>query len=137
MTTSFRKPFTVIERNLGTWNEGVYLPDDDAGTKKTIMATIQEVSAGERNAIEANPWGRREARYIKIYTDTRLKPPRQAREPGDIPYPGDLVLFDGGTYLVFGEANFTMLQRSRATPVSHWRYYACEMIEYALMDGAP
>jgi hypothetical protein len=135
LTTSFRGPLTVIKRDMGIWHEGIYIPDDDRGRQTTIMATVLEPSPGDMNRIDPTPYGRRAARYIKIYTDERLKPVSQARS-GD-GYPGDLVLYDGAEYLLFGESNFTTLRRTRSTPVSHWRYYACEVIEGAGMEGAP
>lgn len=137
MTTSFRMPFTVIKRNMGYWQNGVYVLDDDLGNKITVQATVQMPSVGDMQRIEANPFGRRANRHIKIYSDTRLQPVSQGINSNELAYPGDLFLYDGRTYLIFGEADFSMLSRSRPTQVSHYRYYACEMIEGAAMDGAP
>jgi hypothetical protein len=134
LTTSFRAPFQVLKRNLGYWANGLYKPDDSQGLLITVMATIQMPSPGDMMQIEATAWGKRAARYIKIYTDTRLGVVNQETEGHDR-YPGDLVYYDNGKYLVFGEVDFTMLLRTRTTTVSHWRYYACELIEQSALDG--
>lgn len=136
MTTSFRRPYTVIRRNLGRWEDGQYILDEDIGTRITVFATIQEPNTGDRNLIETLPFGRRAGRHIKIYTNTRLETVSQATS-GNYQSPGDLILFDGKTYLLYGESDFNALQRARSSTVSHWRYFACEVIEGAAMDGAP
>lgn len=138
MATSFRTPFTVIQRNLGSIVNGKYILDDDLGTEITVLATVQVPSIRDLEKIQATEYGRRAARFIKIYTDTRLRCVNQAIAPGrQERYAGDLFLFDNSEYLLFGESNFTMLARTRDTQVSHWRYYACEIIEDAYMDMAP
>jgi hypothetical protein len=129
VTTSFRKAFKVVQRNIGVWQEGVYYPSDDVGLTTQVMATVQQPSTGDMMRIEAMPWGKRAARYIKIYTDTRLHSVNQAIEGLRQVYPGDIFYYDGSQYLIFGESDFTMLRQTRATQVSHWRYYACELIE--------
>lgn len=129
MTTSFRTPFKVLRRNLGQFINGVYQPDDNSGTEITVMASVQMPSSGDMQKIEATPYGQRAARFIKIYTDTRLTPVNQMIEGLRIRAPGDLFCYDGSQYLIFGESDFTMLKRTRATSVSHWRYFACELIE--------
>ena len=137
MTTSFRMPFKVIQRIIGQIVNGKYYLSDDAGIKTTVMATVQMPSTGDMMKIEALPFGKRASRYIKIYSDTRLHCVNQEIAPGRARYPGDLFLYDGSQYLLFGEADFTMLSRSRHTQVSHWRYYACEVMEDALLEHAP
>ena len=137
MTTSFRRPFEVIKRDIGQIINGKYILADDTGVVITVMATVQAVSGGDLAKIDASPFGRRAARYIKIYTETRLRCANQEIEPGRARYAGDLFLYDGSQYLLFGESDFTMLSRSRSTQVSHWRYYACEAIEQMALDNAP
>lgn len=137
MTTSFRQPFEIIQRNIGTIINGKYILSEDVGVKKTVMATVQMPSQRDNMIIEATPYGRRAGRYIKIYTDERLYIVSQIISPGRARYAGDIFLYDGSQYLLFGEADFTMLARSRSTSVSHWRYYACEMIEDWEMEHAP
>jgi hypothetical protein len=129
MTTSFRKPFKVIKREMGYWQEGVYHPSDNVGIEQQVMATVQQPSTGDMMKIEMMPWGKRAARYIKIYTDTRLRCVNQQIEGMRKTYPGDIFCYDGSQYLLFGESDFTMLSQTRQTQVSHWRYYACELIE--------
>ena len=83
-------------------------------------------SAGDREAIDALNYGRRAARYIKIYTDQRLNAVSQ--EP--MGSPGDFILFGGTRYLIIGEANFNMYKLTNANArVAHYRYYAAEAIE--------
>jgi|SRR5580765_1842923 len=137
MTTSFRQPFEVIQRNIGTIVNGKYMLDSNIGVQTTINATVQQPSSGDMNAIENTPYGRRASRYIKIYTDTRLRCANQEIAPGRARYAGDLFLYDGSQYLLFGESDFTMLARSRNTQVSHYRYYACEIVEDSDMEHAP
>lgn len=137
MATSFRQPFMVMKRNLGYWSEGQYIPDDESGYNIIVMATVQEPSVGDMHIIEANPWGRRKAKYIKIYTDTRLTTVNQVIDGMETKAPGDIFFFDNAKYLIYGESNFTMLKRSRLTQVSHWRYYACEFIEGFVLENAP
>lgn len=137
MPTSFRAPFFVIKRNMGTWLNGVYKLHEDMGTQQVIMATIQMPSPGDHQTIEATPYGRRRGRYIKIYTDVRLRPVSQSTSEIEDEYPGDLIQYDARWYLIFGEADFTMLSQTRNTPVAHYRYYACETIEGANMEQAP
>jgi hypothetical protein len=83
------------------------------------------------------PIGKRAARYIKIYTDSRLNCVNQEIEGLRQTYPGDIFYYDNSEYLLFGESDFTMLSRSRNTNVSHWRYYACEAIEGFSSGFAP
>jgi hypothetical protein len=128
----------VINRNVGSIVNGKYILDENLGTELTVMASVQEPSIRDKGIIEATEYGRRAARYIKIYTDTRLRCANQVIAPGrQERYAGDLFLYDGSQYLLFGEADFTMLSRSRDTQVSHWKYYACEIIEDAYLDNAP
>lgn len=134
MTTSFRKPFEVIQRNIGTIVNGKYVLADDTGVKITVMATVQEVMGVDQHKIEASSYGRRAGRYIKIYTDTRLRCVNQMMDDRRTRYAGDLFLFDGSEYLLFGEANFQHLKGQR---VAHWRYYATEAIEDSDMEHAP
>lgn len=122
---------------MGFWVNGVYNVDEDYGTKISVMATVQMPSTSDRQIIEANAFGRRANRHIKIYCDTRLQPVSQQINSNEVAYPGDLFEYDGRTYLIFGEADFTMLSRTRPTSVSHYRYYACEWIEGASMENAP
>ena len=125
MATSNRTPFVVISRSPGMWHEGKYYPEQD-GIPRNVPMTIQEPSAGDRNAIEALVNGRRAARYIKAYTDIKLNAVGQ--DPGG--NPGDIIIFDGKRYLIIGEANFTMMRRQMGSnTVSHYRYYAAEVIE--------
>jgi hypothetical protein len=138
VATSFRMPFQVLKRNIGYWANGVYQLDDDAGTMITVMATVQMPSqASDLMAIQASPFGRRAGRFIKIYSDTRLNCVAQEIEGLRAANAGDIFFYDDSQYLVFGETDFTMLSRSRATPVSHWRYYACEAIEAFVAEHAP
>ena len=134
MTTSFRMPFQVIKRDMGSWVNGVYKADDTKGKPITVMATVQMPSAGDLMKIEATPYGNRAGRYIKIYSDTRLDCVRQEIEGLRNANVGDIFCYDGSQYLLFGESDFTMLSRSRSTTVSHWRYYACELIEGFAME---
>lgn len=137
MTTSFRRPYTVIKRNMGVWVDGVYILDDDMGSMMTVWATIQMPSVRDQQLIEATPYGRRVGRHIKIYTDIRLKPVSQGINSGEQAYPGDLIQYDGRSYLLFGEADFTALGRARSSNLAHYRYYACEMIEGYAAEEAP
>ena len=137
MTTSFRQPFTVIKRDIGEIINGKYMLAEDTGIVITVMATVQMIRPNDQNMIEASPYGKRAARYIKIYTDTRLRCVNQEIAPGRERYAGDLFVYDNSQFLLFGEFDFTMLSRSRSTQVSHWRYYAVEAIEQMVLDQAP
>jgi len=137
MTTSFRSAFTVIRRDIGQIINGKYMLADDTGVTITVMATVQMPSSGDLMQIEATAYGRRAGRYIKIYTNDRLRCANQAIPPGRERYAGDLFIYDQSQYLLFGESDFTMLARSRSTQVSHWRYFACEAIEQMELDNAP
>ena len=134
MATSFRRPFEVVVRNMGQWVEGIYRPSDGIGLRRTVMATVQNPSYRDAKTIESYPWGKRAGRYIKIYCDERLNCVNQAIEYKREAYPGDIFYFDNSEYLIFGEYNFQMLKMSRPTPVSHWRYFACELIEGAQLE---
>ena len=137
MTTSFRTFYKVIKRNIGTWVNGVYVLNDDMGNQLTIAATIQDVNSQDRALIEATPYGRRVNRSIKVYTDTRLQPVSQGTLPTELSYPGDLIIYEDRIYLLFHEANKQALAKTRQTVVSHYKYFACETIEGADMEGAP
>ena len=126
-----------MKRNIGYWSNGIYHIDDQAGTIITVMATVQIPSERELVRIETMPYGRRADRYIKIYTDTRLDCVQQEIEGLRTTTAGDIFFYDDSQYIVFGEGDFTMLRRSRNTSVSHWRYYACEVIEGFVMEQAP
>jgi hypothetical protein len=137
VATSFRMPFQVLKRNIGQWVNGVYKIDDETGTFITVMATVQMPSTGDMMKIETSQFGRRAGRYIKIYTDTRLNCVAQEIDGLREANAGDIFFYDDSQYLIFGESDFTMLSRNRATPVSHWRYYACEAIEAFVTEQAP
>jgi hypothetical protein len=137
MTTSFRQEFEVIKRDIGQIVNGKYVLADDTGIRIIVMASVQNPSIRDMMKIEPTPYGRRAGRYIKIYTDTRLRCANQEIAPGRARYAGDLFVYDGSQYLLFGESDFTMLARTRNTQVSHWRYYACEMIEQMELENAP
>lgn len=137
MTTSFRQAFQVIQRNIGQIVNGKYYLSEDAGTIITVMATVQMPSIRDMAEIETLPMGRRAGRHIKIYTDTRLRCVNQEIAPGRERYAGDIFLYDNSQYLLYGESDFTMLSRTRSTTVSHWRYYACEVIENFELEQAP
>jgi hypothetical protein len=135
MATSFRKEYEVVSRLPGQWVDGHYWPERlDTGIIRKVMMSVQNPSAGDRNAIEALPLGQRVSRYIKVYTDERLTPIGQL--PGG--HPGDVILADNRRYVVIGETNFNMLKQTRPnTPVSHFRYYAAEIIESEDVQTAP
>ena len=139
MTTSFRMPFEVIQRSIGEIVNGKYMLADDTGVRITVMATVQVPSIGEQQRIAETPtpYGRRATRYIKIYSDTRLRCVNQEITDSRDRYAGDIFLYDGSQYLLFVEADFTMLSRSRTTTVSHFRYYACEVIESMEFEQVP
>lgn len=133
MTTSFRRPFTVMKRVAGYWQDGFYVQPDEQGTPTVVYMTIQMARQQDMIALEPLLEGRRNSKFIRIYTDTRLNP--VAQEPNG--NPGDLILYDGGEYLVIGEADYTFLKRTRSTPVSHFRYYAAQTIEHVLDESVP
>ena len=137
MSTSFRQEFEVIKRNIGEIINGKYMLAEDTGIRMIVMATVQVPSFRDMQKIESTTYGRRIGRYIKIYTDSRLRCVNQEIAPGRERYAGDLFLYDGSQYLLFEEADFTMLSRSRNTQVSHYRYFACEAIEQMELDHAP
>jgi hypothetical protein len=137
MPTSFRSPYKVLRRDMGYWVNGVYKLSDTEGTIETIMATIQMPKQGDHSLIEAFPYGRRDSRFIKIYTDTRLNPVSQAIEGLRNSYAGDIIFYDDSQYLIFGEGDFTSLSKTRKSNVVHWRYFACEAIEGFEMESAP
>jgi hypothetical protein len=130
-------PFQILRRDVGYWQNGIYKMSDVAGTVQTIMATIQEPSSIDMSKIEATAFGRRASRYIKIYTEERLRCVNQEIEGLRDRYAGDIIYFDNSQYLLFGETDYTMLSRSRNTAVSHYRYYACETIEGFVSEVAP
>jgi hypothetical protein len=128
MTTSFRSKCSVIQRERGQWDQGYYTPDTE-GTEIQVMATIQQPGSGDNNAIASLPMGSRVSRYIKVYTDTRLNTVSQLPNGS----PGDIVLFDNKQFLVIGEAHFQSMKQTRGdTRVSHFRYYAAEIVEDAV-----
>jgi hypothetical protein len=137
MTTSFRTPYEVIQRDIGQIVNGKYILADDTGIKITVMASVQNPSTRDRELIQTTEYGRRAGRHIKIYTEQRLRCANQEIAPGRERYAGDIFLFDGSQYLLFGEANFTTLAQSRETQVSHYRYYACEVIETEQFEQVP
>jgi len=137
MTTSFRTSYEVIQRDIGQIINGKYILADDTGIKITVMASVQNPSSRDLSLIEATPYGRRAGRRIKIYTETRLRCANQEIAPGRERYAGDIFLFDGSQYLLFGESNFNTLAQSRDTQVSHWRYYALEVIETEQFEQVP
>ncbi len=134
MATSFRQPFEVIARMQGHWQDGHYYPAQDSAITRQVMMTVQNPGAGDRNAIESLPMGNRVSRYIKIYTDERLT--AMSQEPGGAP--GDLVKVDNKVFVIIGETNFNMLKQTRqGTPVSHFRYFAAQLIEPDGLEATP
>ena len=126
MTTSFRLPYIVIKRSPGHWQDGKYYAEY-SGPGENVMMTIRPPSDSDRNAmLEMTPAGGRVSRYIKVYTDTRLN--AMSQQPGG--HPGDLILFDSKQFLIIGENTFnTMKKAFSGSRVSHYRYYAAELIE--------
>lgn len=137
MSTSFRIGYTVIKRDIGQIINGRYVLASDTGVTISIMASVQNPSIRDMQKIETTEYGRRAGRYVKIYTETRLRCANQEISPGRERYAGDILLFDGSQYLLFGEANFNTLKKTRTTKVSHFRYYACETIEQMELENAP
>lgn len=138
MSTSFRRPFQVIKRDIGEIVNGKYMLAEDSGTIITVMATVTMPIVPDEHMVESPPYGRRATRILKIYTDTRLRCANQEIAPGRERYAGDLFIYDGSQYLLYGESDFTMLGRSITnSPVAHWRYYAVESIEQMALDSAP
>jgi hypothetical protein len=107
------------------------------GNQVTISATVQNPNSGDREVIQATPYGRRVDRSIKIYSDTRLNAVSQGTLPGERAEPGDIFIYENRQYLIFHEADKQALAKTRQTRVSHYKYYACETIEGAAMDAAP
>jgi hypothetical protein len=124
MATSFRTKYPVIQRGRGNWQNGYYQPDTE-GTEIEVMMSIQNPSSGDNNVIAQLPMGARVTRYIKVYTDTKLNTVSQQPQ-GDA---GDIILYQNRRFLIIGESLFQTLRMTRETPVSHYRYYAAEMVE--------
>ena len=126
MPTMFRTPYIVIERKPGKWQDGHYYPEM-TGPGKNVMMTIRPPGTSDQtNLIAMTPAGGRVARYIKVYTETKLG--SMSQEPGGAP--GDFILYDGKRFLIIGENIFgTMKKINSGSRVSHYRYYAAELIE--------
>lgn len=133
MSTVFRTPFLVWRRRPGTWEDGRYT-SETLLDPISVRMTVQEPSSGDRNMIETSHYGRREARYIKIYCDQKLSVVSQ--EPNG--NPGDIVAVSDRQYLLFGESVFHSMKRiNPSATVSHYRYFGVETIEHAPGEVVP
>lgn len=120
----FRKPITVLRRKTA----GDY---DEQGNYKnyselfgfTALASVQPLSANERQAVEANIDGLRDSRIVKIYTDIELYPKTQ-----ETPYKGrnegDIITWLNRRYIVISCEPYQM------DVINHYKAIAREVTEH-------
>jgi len=114
----FRRPVTVWRTDAGVVDDnGRYQPGGK--TRITIQASVQPLGSQERYTL-AGPEGSRNAMYVKLYSDTPLKPRTDAE--------GDFQAFEADTVEWQGR-KFEVIQSDlfQNGVISHYRAYAVEV----------
>lgn len=114
--TTLRRNHMVVRRSPGAYEEGRYVPGPV--TPDTILASVQPATNVEYSRVQATLEGRMPSTLLRVYTNSRL-----AIHSKD-EHPGDLLQYNGESYVIIAEALRDVLQGS---PVSHNRYLALSL----------
>lgn len=115
----FRQHITVERTAAGTIDDnGRYIK----GTVATmdIMASVQPLGSQERYTL-LGPEGARNTAYVKIYTDTPLRPQSAASREGEATK-ADIISYGGRRYMVI------QCDAYQSHVISHYRAYAKEVL---------
>ena len=115
--SSFRKPYNVIRRSPGSYVDGYWVE----GTENTIAikASVQPLKVNE---IEALPEGKRSSAAVKIYSDSKLLPAKQATKM-TIATSADLLQYADSTWEIVACATY------QSGVIPHYKAYAVEVRE--------
>lgn len=112
--SSFGKLHTVIRRSSGSHVDGYWVEGTE--TNITIKASVQPLKVSE---IEALPEGKRSGSAVKIYSDVKLIPAKQATEETQ-PVSADIILYAGSKWEIVACAAF------QSGIIPHYKAYAVE-----------
>jgi hypothetical protein len=115
--SSFRKPYTVIRSAPGSYVDGYWV--EGAETNIVITASVQPLKVNE---IEALPEGKRSSSAVKIYTDTKLLPAKQATETATATS-ADMLQYSSSAWEIVACASY------QSGVISHYKAYAVEVME--------
>ena len=115
--SSFRKPYTVVRRSPGSYIDGYWVE----GTESNIIikASVQPLRMDE---IEALPEGKRSSSAVKIYSDMKLLPAKQATETAAATS-ADILQYSGSTWEIVACAGH------QSGIIPHYKAYAVEVAE--------
>lgn len=131
MMSSFRRPITVLRisggyiDNDGMWNDGT-------SEEMTISASVQPLNADERSQYSTlAPEGATEFRAVKIYSNTALRPAKQALPDGTGTEEADIVLWCGRQYKV------VLCEEWQSNVINHFHMIAWEIQPKEVEPDAP
>lgn len=115
----FRQHITVERTEVGTIDDnGRYTKGET--TAMDIMASVQPLGSQERYTL-LGPEGARNVAYVKIYTDTCLRPQSAAGGQGESTQ-ADIVDYGGRRYMVI------QCDAYQSRVINHYRAYAKEVL---------
>lgn len=115
--SSFRKQYTIIRRSPGSYVDGYWV--EGAETNIAIKASVQPLKVSE---IEALPEGKRSSAAIKIYSDSKLLPAKQATET-TAATSADLLQYDDSIWEIVACAAY------QSGVIPHYKAYGVEVRE--------
>lgn len=115
--SSFRKPYTVVRRSPGSYVDGYWVEGSE--TNITIKASVQPLRMDE---IEALPEGKRSSSAVKVYSDVKLNPAKQATgETQGVS--ADILLYAGSNWEIVACAAY------QSGVIPHYKAYGVEVRE--------
>ncbi|WP_287056443.1 hypothetical protein [Megasphaera sp.] len=115
----FRQHITVERTEAGTIDDNGRYTKGKA-TTMDIMASVQPLGSQERYTL-LGPDGARNVAYVKIYTDTQLRPKSAANGQGEN-IEADIVDYGGRRFLVI------QCDAYQSRVINHYRAYAKEVL---------
>lgn len=118
MTSSFRKPKTLLTETPGAYVNGVFVPGvRGAGT---LMCSAQPLANGE----DLKPWpvGRHMSDFIKFYTDQEL----QVAADGENIQP-DIIVHEGYGYEIVSD------YKNRSDVINHYKYIGVKVFKFTTL----
>lgn len=122
ITTSFRKPFTVMRAGTGAFVNGIWTPQSEAAV--TIQATIQPAILTDYDRIQSAFAGERLGRVIRIYTSEVLNvadPRANANGAGVV---ADVIIYQLAPDVGSGRFRVIDVSTWQSGVLPHYRYLA-------------
>lgn len=114
---SFRKPYTITRHDPGSYVNGYWVEGTESSI--TIKASVQPLRMDE---VEVLPEGKRSSSAVKIYSDTKLFPAKQANETSEA-VSADILQYDSSTWEIVACTPY------QSGVIPHYKAYAVEVAE--------